>query len=173
MPRICWRKSVGLLFRYVRIEGHPRSWGYVSCAAGPVGALADLLATAVNANVVAWNAAPIAVEIELQVIRWVAELLGYPVETGGLMVSGGNMANFVGLLAARQAKVPSDVRGQGMVATGSQIPRVYATQETHTWLQKAADMYGLGTESVRMIEADRIGRINVSALEAQIVADSE
>src|SRR5262249_61195197 len=87
--------------------GHPRFFGYITSSPAPVGALGDLLASAVNANVGAWRLAPMATEIELQTVRWIAELIGFPIDTGGLLVSGGNMANFVCFVPARSAEAPS------------------------------------------------------------------
>jgi glutamate/tyrosine decarboxylase-like PLP-dependent enzyme len=107
-------------------------------------------------------------EIEAQTVRWIAELLHYPTDCGGLFVSGGNMANFVCFLAARQAKAGGDVRKQGV--DGARL-RVYCSTETHTWMQKAADISGLGTDAVRWIPADGEGRIDTQALRQQIVSD--
>ena len=84
-----------LLFHHSLFNGHPRFFGYVTSSPAPIGALADLLASAINQNVGAWRLAPMATEIEAQTIRWIAELIGFPTDAGGLLVSGGNMANFV------------------------------------------------------------------------------
>ncbi len=65
---------------------------------------ADFLAAAVNPNVGAWQLSPAATEIESQTVRWIAALCGYRVDCGGLLVSGGNMANFVCFMAARAAR---------------------------------------------------------------------
>ncbi len=121
-----------LLFGHSTLNGHPRFFGYVTSSAAPIGALEDLLAAAVNPNVGAWSLSPMATEIERQTVRWIAELLGYP-SGEGLLVSGGNMANFVGVLAARRAKVDWDVRQAGMAA-GTQRLRLYTSTETHTWI---------------------------------------
>jgi glutamate/tyrosine decarboxylase-like PLP-dependent enzyme len=107
-------------------------------------------------------------EIEAQTVRWIAEMLSYPVDCGGLFVSGGNMANFVCFLAARQAKAGWDVRTAGM--SGSRL-RVYCSKETHTWIQKAADMSGLGTDAIRWIPTNKDLEINVAALREQIIQD--
>jgi glutamate/tyrosine decarboxylase-like PLP-dependent enzyme len=80
-----------LLFDHSLFNGHPRFWGYVTSSAAPLGALADLLAATVNPNVGGWELSPVASEIEAQTVRCVAELVGYPVDCGGLLVSGGNM----------------------------------------------------------------------------------
>ncbi len=160
--------AADLLFEHSLFNAHPRFWGYVTSSAAPIGALGDLLAAAVNPNVGAWLLSPMASEIEAQTIRWIAEMLSYPVDCGGLFVSGGNMANFVCFLAARQAKAQSDVRTKGV--DGTRL-RVYCSKETHTWIQKAADMAGMGTDSIRWIAVDNEMRMDLTSLREQIVKD--
>jgi aromatic-L-amino-acid/L-tryptophan decarboxylase len=162
-------EAADLMFRHSLFNGHPRFYGYITSSPAPIGALGDPLASAINANVGAWRLSPIATEIEAQTVRWIAELIGFPTEAGGLLVSGGNMANFVCFLAARTAKAPTSIRTDGLRAT-SQL-RVYASSETHTWIQKAADLFGLGTNAIRWIGTDERQQMNVAELEAQIVAD--
>ena len=162
--------AADLLFDHSLFNGHPRFWGYITSSAAPIGALGELLAAAVNPNVGAWLLSPMASEIEGQTIRWIAEMLSYPVDCGGLFVSGGNMANLVCFLAARQAKAAWDVRTKGMDGTRM---RVYCSKETHTWIQKAADIAGMGTDAIRWIPADDEMRVNLTALKEQILKDSE
>jgi glutamate/tyrosine decarboxylase-like PLP-dependent enzyme len=157
-----------LLFQHSLFNGHPRFYGYITSSPAPIGMLGDLLASAINANVGAWRLSPMATEIEAQTVRWIAELIGAPTDSGGLLVSGGNMANFVGFLAARAARVER-VRAAGLRATAPL--RVYASSETHTWIQKAADVFGLGTDAICWIPADADQRMDVAALEQQLVAD--
>ena len=107
-------RTAELLFDHSLFNAHPRFFGYITAAPAPIGMLGDLLAAAVNPNVGAWTLSPAATEIESQTVRWIAELIGYPVDCGGLLVSGGNMANFVGFLAARAAKAGWDVREHGV-----------------------------------------------------------
>ncbi len=160
--------AASLLFDHSLFNAHPRFWGYVTSSAAPIGALGEFLAAAVNANCGAWLLSPMASEIEAQTIRWIAEMLNYPSDCGGLFVSGGNMANIVCFLAARQARAGTDVRSKGV--EGSRL-RAYCSKETHTWIQKAADIAGLGTDSVRWIAVDSELRIDVDALRSQIRAD--
>lgn len=164
-------QATSLLFDHSLFNGHPRFWGYVTSSPAPIGILGDLLAAAVNQNVGGWALAPMATEIEAQTVRWIAELLGYPTSCGGLLVSGGNMANFVGFLAARKAKASWNVRASGMAANPGGPLRAYASEETHTWLQKAADLFGLGTDAVRWIPTDALLRMDPDALRAAIHAD--
>ncbi|HXV56963.1 MAG TPA: aminotransferase class V-fold PLP-dependent enzyme, partial [Gaiellaceae bacterium] len=114
---------------------------------------------------------PLATEIEAQTVAWIAELLGYPSDCGGLLVSGGNMANIVGLLAARKARLPGDVRAGGIPAAGGRPLRIYASTEAHTWLQTAADLVGVGTDSIAWIPTDAELRLDLGALRERIRED--
>jgi glutamate/tyrosine decarboxylase-like PLP-dependent enzyme len=125
----------------------------------------------VNPNVGSRVLSPAATEIESQTVRWIAALIGYPVECGGLLVSGGNMANIVCFLAARAARAGWNVRERGVVGDSGQRLRVYASVETHTWIQKAADLAGLGTASIRWIPADARLRMEANSLRRHIEAD--
>jgi len=161
-------EAAGLLFDHSLFNGHPGFLAYITSSAAPIGALADLLAASVNPNVGAFALSPVATEIEAQTVRWIAELIGYPGD-GGILVSGGNMANFVGFLAARRAKAP-DAREKGIDPSRSRLC-VYTSAETHTWIYKAADLFGLGTESIRWIPVDGALRMDAAALERAIVED--
>jgi aromatic-L-amino-acid decarboxylase len=159
------------LFSHSLFNGHPHFFGYITAPPAPIGILGDFLAAAVNPNVGAWTLSPAATEIESQTVRWIAELIGYPVNCGGLLLSGGNMANFACFLAARAAKAGWDVRQRGVSEESGRRLRAYCSVETHTWIQKAADLGGLGTASIRWIATDAKLRMNVAALRRQIEAD--
>ena len=154
-----------MLFDHSLFNGHPRFWGYITSSAAPIGILAELLAAAINPNVGAWSLSPVASEIEHQSIRWIAEMVGYPSDCGGILVTGGNMANFIGFLSARHKKTKQksidDLRSL----------RLYASDETHTWIHKAVDMFGLAKESVRWIKTDSEQKINLTILRQQIEQD--
>ena len=165
-------RTAQLLFDHSLFNGHPRFFGYITAPPAPIGILADFLAAAVNPNVGAWMLSPAATEVESQTVRWIAELIGYPVDCGGLLVSGGNMANIVCFLAARAAKAGWDVREHGLAGDSGRRLRVYGSVETHTWIQKAADLGGLGTASIRWIPTDAKLRMDVAALRRHIEADA-
>ena len=165
-----------LLFDHSLFNGHPRFLGYITSSPAPIGALGDFLASAVNQNCGSWTLAPMATEIEAQTVRWIAELIGFAVlprrsgtaaEAGGLLVSGGNMANFVCFLAARTAKAGPDIRKSGL------DPRLvfYASTETHTWVQKAADLFGFGTDAIRWIPVDDCQKLQTVELRRRIESD--
>jgi aromatic-L-amino-acid decarboxylase len=168
-PSALLSEATRLLFAHSLFNGHPRFYGYITSSAAPVGILGDFLAAAVNANVGAWKLSPMATEMEGQVIRWIAEFIGYPADCGGLLVSGGNMANLTCFLAARAAKAGWDIRKHG-VPGGSRLC-IYASTETHTWIQKAADLAGLGTESIHWISGQPMDLDELERRYQQDIAD--
>jgi len=152
-------------------NAHPRFFGYVTASPAPVGTLGDFIASALNPNVGSWNLAPAATEIEAETVGWIAGLLGCPAGTGGLLVSGGNMANIVGFVTGRTARAPWDVRARGTVDEDGRRLAVYASSETHIWIQKAADLCGLGTDAIRWIPTGSDLRMDVDALTGRIDQD--
>jgi glutamate/tyrosine decarboxylase-like PLP-dependent enzyme len=171
-PRELLRETVPVLVEHSLFNGHPRFFGYITSSAAPIGALADLLAAAVNSNLGGWQLSPVATEIERQCVRWIAEMLGFPTDCGGLLVSGGNMANFACFLAARRARAGAEIRERGL-ASGDGRLRVYASEETHTWIQKAADLFGHGTDCIAWIPVDDRQRLDVPKLRGRIEEDRE
>lgn len=147
---------------------HPRFWGWVIGTGTPLGMLADMLASGLNPNVGgADHSAPL---VETQVIDWLKTMLGYPAEASGLLVSGGSMANFVGLAVARHARAGFDVRKLGLQ---SDHPRLvlYASNQTHSSVQRAVELLGLGSDSLRFILVNADYQIEIAALEAAIAQD--
>ena len=147
--------------------GQRRWWGFINSSPHPLGIAADLVATTLNNNCA--GTSQIAVHVELKVIEWLAELLGLPRGTGGLLVSGGSMANLVALAAAREAKLPG-TRGRGLHAL-ARAPAVYASSEAHSCIRRAVELLGLGTDALRLVPADEEYRMDVAALERMIAAD--
>ena len=160
-----------IFFDHSTHNGSPRFFGYITSSAAPIGALADLLAAAVNPNVGAWALSPIASEIENESIRWLGNFMGLPGKWDGVLVSGGNMANIVGFFAARKAKATWDIRAKGVADPESRRLVVYGSAEMHTWINKAADMAGLGTAAVRWIATDDAHRMRPDALRKRIDED--
>ena len=164
------RHTTDLLLKHSLLNGHPKFLGYITSSAAPIGALADLLAAAVNPNVGAQILSPIATEIEKQTIKWLAEFIGVPTNYGGLLVSGGNMANFTAFLAARTAKAPNSFKEDGFSGTSSKL-LIYCSKTTHTWIEKAAILFGHGSGSLRWIPTDAENKMDNVALENTIKED--
>jgi glutamate/tyrosine decarboxylase-like PLP-dependent enzyme len=146
---------------------HPRFWAWVCGSGTPGGMLADLLASAMNSNVHGGDHA--AIYVEQQVLSWLKQALGYPVEASGLLVTGGSVANFVGLAVARNAKAGWDVKRVGLVNSRSLV--VYCSAETHNSVQKAVEALGLGSDGLRYIETDGQFRIKIEALRGAVAGD--
>lgn len=147
---------------------HPRFWGWVMGSGTVMGVLAELLAATMNPNMGGGNHA--AVYVERQVIDWCKEMMGFPAGASGLLVSGGSMANLVGLAVARNARAGVDVREEGVRAAAGPLT-VYGSAEMHSSIQKAVELLGLGHAALRKIPVDREYRIDLSALVEAIRAD--
>lgn len=164
--------TTNLLIDHSLFNGHPGFMGYITASAAPAGALADLLAATINPNCGAGILSPIATEIENQTIQWLAELIGYNSDAGGVLVSGGNMANFTGFLAGRTAKAPIDLKEKGLAGLDKPMT-VYCSKGTHTWIEKAAILFGHGSEAVRWIPYNENYQMDNEKLELAIVSDIE
>lgn len=167
------------LFDYLRrmafdvsmYPGHPRFYAYVSGAGTVPGAAADLLAAGLNMNAGGWRLAPSATEIELHLTRWFAASFGLPDGAGGLITSGGAMANFVALKAARDRRAGWDVRSEGVA--GHPPLALYMSTETHVVSERAADMLGIGTRQVRKVAVDDGYRLRTDLLRERVRRDRE
>tara|TARA_R110002073_G_scaffold313380_3_gene485337 strand:- start:43949 stop:45436 length:1488 start_codon:yes stop_codon:yes gene_type:complete len=159
-----------LLFDNSLFNGHPKFFGFITSSASPIGALADLLASSVNANVGGQILSPMATEIEKQTVKWLAEFIGVSPSYGGVLVSGGNMANFTAFLAARTAKAPKNIKEDGLSSVSKQLI-TYCSKSTHTWIDKAAILFGHGIKSVRWIPTDSSNKMDMHILEQTIKED--
>ncbi len=163
-------KTSDLLLNHSLLNGHPKFFGYITSSPAPVGALADLLAAAVNANVGANILSPMATAIEKQTVTWLAEFIGVDPGYGGLLVSGGNMANLTAFLAARTAKAPKNLKEEGLGSMQSEMV-FYCSKATHTWIEKAAVLFGHGTRAIRWIPTDADNKMNTDILSQTIIED--
>jgi aromatic-L-amino-acid/L-tryptophan decarboxylase len=156
--------------RYSRHNAHPGFFGYVASPGTPVNTIGAMWQAALNLNVTAWRSAPAGAEMERVTIEWMKEMLGYPKEGIGLYVSGGSMANFAGLAAARSAKAGVNVVKDGMGAVGRAMC-VYVSEEAHYSVEKAAGMLGLGERNVRAVKTDAAFRMDLAELERLVAED--
>ena len=149
--------------------GHPRFLAYISGAGTVPGAAAELLTAGLNSNLRGWLLAPAATEIELHLGRWFAQQFSMPERAGGLIVTGGAMANFVGLKVARDAQSGWQTRQNGLAG----LPQLtlYCSEQAHAVIERAADMLGIGSRAVRKIPVDTAWRMRIDALRERIEAD--
>ncbi len=159
-----------VLVQKARQNGHPRSLGYVTAPGTAVAAVADFLASGLNANVTAWRSAPAPAQLERVTIGWIKELLGLDPGADGLFTSGGSMANFAALAAARHRVCGEMVEQDGMRALAKPL-RIYVQQEAHHSIDKAAAFLGIGHSNVRRVAVDARLRMDVADLERQVLAD--
>jgi glutamate/tyrosine decarboxylase-like PLP-dependent enzyme len=147
---------------------HPRFWGWVNGTGTPFAMLAEMLAAGMNPNVGGFDQVP--VYVETQAIDWCKQMLHYPAEASGLLVSGGSMANLVGLTVARNAGAGFDVARQGMQSAEQRLT-LYGSIEMHYSVGKAVELLGLGSRALRQIPVNSDFQIDLAALVAAIKED--
>jgi glutamate/tyrosine decarboxylase-like PLP-dependent enzyme len=140
---------------------HPRFFGWVQGNGTPLGMMADMLAAALNPHMAGFDQAP--AQVEHEVLRWLASLMGFPETSSGLLVGGGSMANTLGLAVARHAHAGCDLRRHGLWGR----PRLvcYGSAETHGWIKRACEFLGLGYDSFRAVD--------IASMKAAIAADRQ
>jgi aromatic-L-amino-acid/L-tryptophan decarboxylase len=163
-------ETVNAIAAFSRHNGHPRFFGYVSSPGTPVAALGSMIESALNINVTCWRSGPAATELEHITINWLKEMLGYPAQAAGLLVSGGSMANFAGLAAARSAKAGVNVVRDGMAAVGRPMC-LYVSGEGHFSIRKAAGMLGIGEAHVRAVHTNSRMEIDMDHLDLLVRED--
>jgi aromatic-L-amino-acid decarboxylase len=139
----------------------PGYFGYIPGGGLFPSAVADLIANAVNRYVGVWVAAPALVQLELNVVRWFCEIVGYGPGSGGILTSGGSLSNLTALVTARRERLPEDFRSGTM----------YTSDQTHHSVRKSAVLAGFPEMSVREIATNEYQEMKIDALEAQIAED--
>lgn len=163
-----YREVAATVMAYPMGNVHPRFWAWYMGSSNFTGALGDFLAAIQGSNVGGGNHA--AAYMDQQVVSWCKEMIGFPASASGTLVSGGSMANIIGLTVARNAKAGSDVREQGVAAINKPL-RFYGSDQLHSCHRKAVESLGLGNQSLRRIPTDAELRIDLSALRRAIAED--
>jgi aromatic-L-amino-acid decarboxylase len=123
--------------------------------------LAEMLSTTIDRYVNLWGEAPVGAQIEYNVVRWLCDLFGYPPESRGVLTSGGSMANFSAIVAARKSRLPEDF------LSGT----LYVSEHVHASVTKAAMLAGFPVRNVRHVAADPSLRMDVDALRRAVADD--
>ncbi|HJU30664.1 MAG TPA: pyridoxal-dependent decarboxylase, partial [Hyphomicrobiaceae bacterium] len=153
---------------YVTGNTHPLFMGWVHGAGTPVGMIAEMLAAGLNANCGGRN--HIGIDVERQVTRWFAEAFGFPPEASGVFVTGTSMANFLGVLIARNEAFGSAIRAQGLREAPA-LPIAYTSAEAHGCIAQALELAGIGSRHLRRIPVDRRGAMRLDRLAKAIGED--
>ena len=148
----------------------PHMYAYVMAGGTQISIIAEQLAATINQNIGKWHLAPSISEIEKRVVQWAAEMIDYPGQVGGVLVSGGSAANLAGLTVARNIFFEKlNIRKNGLF--GVKPFTVYASEEVHGCIDKSLEQLGIGTNQLRKIETQEDFTINLEVLKQQIEQD--
>jgi glutamate/tyrosine decarboxylase-like PLP-dependent enzyme len=167
-PEAVYREFTETIFPYPMGNIHPRFWAWYMGNGTMMGALGDFMAAVMNPNIGGGNNAPI--KVEGQVVNWIKEITGMPESCSGLLVSGGSMANLVGLAVARNVGAGFDIRKQGLQFSDTRMC-VYGSVELHSSNQKAVELMGLGSDSLRKVSVNPDFTMDCDALRRAIEDD--
>lgn len=167
-PEKVYEEFKQFIFPYNKGNVHPRFFAWIQGTGTPLGTFADLLASGMNPNTTIGEHS--AMYVDRQVVNWCKQLMNFPSEASGILVSGGSMANITALTVARNSFGEEKIRQRGLKAASAQLV-LYCSVETHSCIQKAAEIIGLGTDAVRKIGVNDRFEMNVDELEVQIQDD--
>jgi len=155
------------LIPYCTHVNHQGYMGLITPSPNPAGILGDLLAAALNQNLGAYSISPSATTMELQVIRWLNDLVGYDDKAGGNLTSGGMIANFIGLKLARDFTTGDSAQHEGVHGKWA----VYVSEERHVSIDKSVDAIGIGRNNLRVLPTDDNYQVLIKALEEVLQKD--
>jgi aromatic-L-amino-acid decarboxylase len=147
---------------------HPRFWMWYMGSSNFTGALGDFLAAVQGSNLGGGNHS--ANLIDQQVVDWCKQMLGFPQSASGTLVSGGSMANMIGLIVARNTMAGSDVRETGVAAIQQPL-RFYGSDQLHSCHQLAIETMGLGNRALCRVASNPDCTLNLDALTSAIAND--
>lgn len=149
----------------------PNFYAYITGGGNQVAIIAEMISAALNQNNLKWHSSPVSTELEIRVIKWICEFIGYPDSAMGAILDGGSTANFNALAVARKNKAPDIVSSEGMYNLKPMT--VYVSEEGHSSLDKAVDMLGIGKKYLRKVKADDQFKMDLEDLEKKIMEDKK
>jgi aromatic-L-amino-acid decarboxylase len=149
---------------------HPGFFAYFATTASGPGILGEFITSALGQNPMLWRTSPIGTELETVVVRWLREALGLPDAFGGLLTDTASTSTLIALAAAREA-AGLDTAAKGLAGGGAGEPRVYASVEAHSSVEKACMTLGLGRAALVKVSTNEQYEMDPTALERAIAQD--
>jgi aromatic-L-amino-acid decarboxylase len=149
---------------------HPGFLAYFATTASGPGILGEMLTAGIGSNAMLWRTSPVATELEEVVVDWLRQALGLPESFDGLLTDTASISSLTALAAAREGAGPG-ASSHGLAAATGGRPRIYASTEAHSSIDKAAMTLGIGRESVIKIRTNDRLEMDPCALAEAIAAD--
>ena len=158
------------LLKYSNFNPSPNYYGYITGSGNQIGIIGEFLKSALNQNNLKWHSAPANTEIEKICIDWISKFIGYyNKKSAGVFVSGGSVANLMNIAIIRKIKGHDSINKDGIY--GSKTMRVYVSAESHSSIDKAMDILGLGINNLVKIEVDDEFKLQPKLLRKKIRED--
>lgn len=167
-PQALIERFASDILPYPMGNNSPRFFAWVNSPAAPLGILAEMLAAGLNASLAGGDHA--GTYVEYAVLNWLKEIVSFPADSGGILTSGGSMANLTGLAVMRHVQTQGSVRSGGLSSESTPIV-IYTSEQGHSSIQKAVELLGIGSSYLRKIPVDDQYRMDMPALRAAIAAD--
>lgn len=168
-PEDVYQEYVQYILPHQTGNSHPRFWGWVAGSGTVMGMYAELLAASTDAVSGAFSYISNNY-VEMQVLNWCKQLLGYPLSSSGLLTSGCSSSNLIGLAVARNTMAEIDIRSKGLRNTPRQMT-IYCSTEAHSSIQKAVELLGFGNDALHQVPVNESMQIDLAALKAAIRND--
>ncbi|HJR08017.1 MAG TPA: aminotransferase class I/II-fold pyridoxal phosphate-dependent enzyme [Pyrinomonadaceae bacterium] len=150
---------------------HPSFFAYFATSTSAPGIFGELLSAAFDVKALLWRTSPAAAELEEVALSWLRQMLGLPAEFAGIIYDTASVSSLHAIAAARE-NVNLDIREQGLSGRDDlPLLRVYASEQSHSSIDKAVIALGLGQRSLRKIPADAEFRMDAEALARAIEED--
>ena len=158
------------LIKYSNFNPSPNYYGYITGSGNQIGILGEFLKGALNQNNLKWHSAPANTEIEKISVEWISKFIGYHnKKSAGVFVSGGSVANLMNIAIMRKMKGSDSIREEGIYK--NKIMRIYVSEESHSSIDKAMDMLGLGINNLIKIKVDKDFKLDTDLLKEKIIED--
>ena len=149
---------------------HPSFFAYFPANSSPPSVLAEMLTATLAAQCMIWQTSPAAAELEERMMQWLARMIGIPDDFSGVIQDTASTATLCAILTARERAFEYQINLQGI--TGQQVA-IYCSSQTHSSIEKAVKIAGLGRNSIRFIDVDETYAMKPEQLEAALAADVE
>lgn len=150
---------------------NPNFFAYFPANSSPPSVLAEMITATLGAQCMIWETSPAAAELEERMMIWLRDMIGLPVEFEGVIQDSASTATLAAILTAREKATGFESNNEGLGKTGSPVLRIYCSTQTHSSVDKAVKISGIGKKNLVKIAVHDDLSMNADLLAKQIAED--